>query len=171
MPISRAADSSRVGAVHEVLADLERVVAAHAAGRGLDRVGDAHEAARAGDGVRALDDQRDERPTGDELDELAEERALAVLAVVLLGGLAVERAQLHRDQRQALLLQPGDDLAGEAPADAVGLDEDEGALHEGLLADVGAVPSGYRRRRSRSGRQADGTERVFDGACPSAHGA
>ena len=66
----------RVGAVHEVLADLEGEVAADRAGGGLDRVGRADQAAAAGDGVRALDDERDERAAGDELDQLAEEGAL-----------------------------------------------------------------------------------------------
>ncbi len=66
----------------EVLADLERVVAADRAGGGLERVGRADELARGDDRLVALEDDRDERRRGDELDELAEERALGVLGVV-----------------------------------------------------------------------------------------
>ena len=53
---------------------------------------------------------------------------LGVLGVVLLGGRAVKRAQLERDKGEALALQPGDDLAHQAPANAIGFDQDQGAL-------------------------------------------
>src|SRR5262252_5764436 len=61
----------RVGAVHEVVGHRGGEVAAHGRDRAL-----------------ALDDERPGRPRGDELDELAEERLLAVLGVVLLPELA-----------------------------------------------------------------------------------
>ncbi len=54
-----------------------------------------------------------------------------MLGVVLLGGLAGQGAQLGGHEPQALGLQPADDLADEAAGDAVGLDQDQGALsHE-----------------------------------------
>jgi hypothetical protein len=56
---------------------------------------------------------------------------LAVLAVVLLGDLAGQGAQLGGHQAQALGLQAGDDLADQAAGDAVGLDEDKGAIGHG----------------------------------------
>jgi hypothetical protein len=47
---------------------------------------------------------------------------------VLLGGVRVEGAQLQGDDLQALALDPADDLPDETPGDAVGLDQDKGAL-------------------------------------------
>src|SRR4051812_15446290 len=72
-----------VRAVDHVLPDLERVVAADRAGAGLERVGRADDLARRDHGLVALQDHRDERAAGDELDELAEERLALVLGVVL----------------------------------------------------------------------------------------
>src|SRR5207253_329020 len=89
----------RVGAVHEVLADLQGVVATEGTGSGLDRVGHAHEGADRLDGAGTVDGQRDQRTAGDEVDQLAEEGALAVLAVVLLGGRAVDGPELGGGQR------------------------------------------------------------------------
>src|SRR3954451_3079077 len=118
----------RVAAVDEGLADLEGEVAADRSGRRLDRVGDAHQPADRLVGARTLRDERDERAAGDEVDELAEERLAVVLGVVLLGGVAVERAQLERADCQTLALDPADDLAGETAGDAVGLDQDQCSL-------------------------------------------
>ena len=53
---------------------------------------------------------------------------LDVLGVVLVGLLAVDRAQVHRDDAQALGLEAAEDLADQAAADGVGLEQDEGAL-------------------------------------------
>ena len=66
-------------------ADGDREVAADRAGGGLERVGGADDLAGGADRVLALEDERDDRAGGDELDELAEERLALVLAVVLLG--------------------------------------------------------------------------------------
>ena len=69
---------------------------------------------------------------GDELHEVGEERLAVVLGVVGLGRRLVDRAQLGGDQAQALALEPGDDLPGEAALDGVGLADDEGAVsHDG----------------------------------------
>jgi hypothetical protein len=51
-----------------------------------------------------------------------------VLLVVPAGHLSLDRAQVHGDDAKALALEAGDDLAGEAPLDSVGLDDDEGAI-------------------------------------------
>ena len=83
----------------EVLVHDVGEVAADRAGGGLDRVGDAHHRAPRLDGVRALDHRGHERAAGDEVDEVTEERLVGVLAVVGLGGGAVEGAQLERDER------------------------------------------------------------------------
>ena len=71
----------------------------------------------------------DRRP-GDEGEQIVVERLALVLRVVAAGELAVELAQLGRDQAQPLALQAADDLADEAPFDGVGLADDQGAVHE-----------------------------------------
>ena len=48
-----------------------------------------------------------------------------------LGDLGGQCAQLGGDQPQPLGLEPGDHLADEAAGDAVGLDQDQGALGSG----------------------------------------
>src|SRR3954462_10856197 len=115
-----------MGTVHEVLGDFESVVATERARSGLHRVGDAHQGADGFDGTVTVDDQGDQRAAGDELDELPEEGALAVLAVMLLGGVTIEGAQLDGAEGETLPLDPADHLSHEAPTNAVGLDEDEG---------------------------------------------
>src|SRR5690606_13652430 len=67
-------------------------------------------------------------------DQFAEERLAGVLLVVGLGRFPGQGAQFHRDERQALALDAGDDLTDEATADAVGLDKYESALGHGQFA-------------------------------------
>src|SRR5690625_761046 len=78
-----------VRAVHDVLLHLQRVVAADSPGPGRDGVGGPGQRAERFDGALALDHHGDQRPAGDELDERGEERPLAVLLVVRLGGVGV----------------------------------------------------------------------------------
>ena len=73
--------------MHEVRLDLEAVVSADRPGRGLERVRRADHLTRGRDRLVPLEHQRDQRPARDELDEVAEERLLGVLGVVLLGEL------------------------------------------------------------------------------------
>src|SRR5690606_494762 len=120
----------RVRAVHEVLLDLEAPVAAEVAADGAgERLGGvrrAGERAEAGDDALTLGDDREDLAGEHEVDERLEERLALVLGVVggeQLGG-RVEQA--HGDERVALGLDAPQDLAGQATADAVGLDEDEG---------------------------------------------
>ena len=70
-------------------------------------------------------------PAGDELEQPLVERLALVLGVVLLGQLAVDRAQLQRDEVEPLALDPGEDLADQPAPDAVGLDQDQGAFGHG----------------------------------------
>ena len=65
------------------------------------------------------------------LDELAVERLVVVLGVVLLGQRLVDGAQLGGDEREALALEAADDLADQAALDGVGLAHDEGPVHGG----------------------------------------
>ena len=77
-PISRCGGLGRVGAVDQVGLDLEAEVAADRAGRRLDRVGRADHLPRGRDRLVALEHQRDQRAAGDEVDEVAEERACSL---------------------------------------------------------------------------------------------
>src|SRR6266540_4230495 len=78
-----------VGPVHEVGLDLEPMVAADGAGHGLV----------------ALEHERDERAADDEVHEVAEEGAFAVLGVVLFGEVALDRHVLHRHDPEPLALE------------------------------------------------------------------
>ena len=110
----------------DVLADGQGEVTADGARGGLlYRVGATGKLAPCGDSGLALDDASNQRCGGDEVDELAEERLVLVLGVVLLGGLLVGDAQIHGDELQALALNAGDDLAHVAVLHAVRLDENE----------------------------------------------
>ena len=97
-------------------------------GRGLTTVGDAVEEADDRDGLVALQDQCDERAGDRELAQRRIPRLVDVLGVVRIGLGGVDRALLERHERQALRLEAGQDLADQATADGVGLDQDEGAL-------------------------------------------
>ena len=87
-----------------------------------------HQRAPAGDRVLARDRRDHDGARGDEVDELAEERLVAVFAVVLLGGLARDREQLHLLDREALGLDAAKDLADEPAGDAVGFDDEQGGF-------------------------------------------
>src|ERR687898_118612 len=139
----------RIRAVDQVRLHLEAEVAADRSRCSFDRVRDSDHLPGGGHGLVALEHHRDQRPTGDEIYELAKEGPLAVLRVVPLGELPLDRHVLHRDDREALALEARDDLAGETALERVGLDEDERAVHQ--PADCG------RSRVARAGRSADGS--------------
>src|SRR5688500_1362543 len=84
----------RVGPVDHVLPDLERVVTADRARVRLERVSGADHLACRDDRLVPLEHHRDERPAGDERDELVEERLALVLRVMLGGQVAVHLHQL-----------------------------------------------------------------------------
>jgi hypothetical protein len=106
--------------VDEVLAGLHREVAADRARRRVGRAGRADHRANESDGVGTLEHHRHDRARGDELDEPAEERALAVDRVVALGQVAIDLDELEPDDAQSALLEPGDDPAGQEALDAIG---------------------------------------------------
>ena len=85
----------RVGAVHEVVGHRGGEVAADRPRRGVRGIGRADRRPHRRDRAFALDDERPRRARGDELDELAEERLLAVLGVVLLPQLAAGGDELR----------------------------------------------------------------------------
>src|SRR4051794_4827170 len=118
----------RVGAVDEVVRHRAREVAANRARLRIGGVRRADRLAHRRDCAFAFHDERPGRARRDELDELAEERLLAVLAVVLLAELAAHGQQLARAHGEAAVLDPLQDLAGEAPPDGIRLDQDECAF-------------------------------------------
>jgi hypothetical protein len=96
----------RVGAVDEVVRHQERQVAADRAGIGVGRIRGPDRPAARGDGALPFEDERERRARGDELDELAEERLLAVDVVVPLGEIAVDADELARAPRSGAGSRP-----------------------------------------------------------------
>src|SRR5207248_8940917 len=88
-----------------------------------------------------LEHEREGRCRRDEVDELPEERLLAMLGVVLLGERAVDREQPRLADLEPAALEAGEDLAGELPLHGVGLDQYERALRgQGRRSLLGAAP-------------------------------
>ena len=133
--------------MNEVLAGLEREIAPDRARRGLAGVGRAHESPHdlprvgapsttiATSGLRVMNATRSPK-----------NGSLAVLVVVTTGEVGVDRAQLQRDDREALALEAADDLADELALDGVGLAENEGAVV--LMGGQASGPSGGRTGRA-----------------------
>ena len=72
--------------------------------------------------------ERERRRGGDEFDELAEERLLPVLRVVLPRERLVHQNQLRGPDLQPPLLEAREDLAGKSALHRVRLDQDEGTF-------------------------------------------
>src|SRR5438128_7936063 len=144
----------RVRAVHHVASDLERVIAADRSGRGLERVGRANPPPRRLHRLAALEHHGDDRPRDYEVDELAKERALGVLGVVLLGELSAHGHAPQGGDRQPLALEPRDDLAGQSAREGVRLDEDQGSLRRCLCHARVVYDPGRVRGPERPGRAA-----------------
>ncbi len=106
--------------------------------------------ARRVDGLVALEHRGDERPPGDELDQLAEEGLLGVLGVVATGEVLVDVELAQGDDPQALALEARQDLTGEPALERVGLDQDQGS---GALGhDGGRLSSAGRAQEAGAGR-------------------
>src|SRR5690606_9161506 len=127
-----------VGAVDEVLQHLQPPVPAEVApdraGRGRRRVGRAGERAEPLDHPVPLDDGGHHGAGAHELDQRLVERLADVLGVVAGEQVGVGDPHVEGDQRVALGLDAPQDLTGQPAADAVGLDEDQGALGGDVLA-------------------------------------
>ena len=138
--------------MHEVVRHREREVAADRA-RASSRPGSSSPSSTGRrDRPLALEHERERRRRGDELDQLAEERLLGVLGVVLLRRASrstltsfAPRIVSPRASKRA------QDLAGEAALDRVRLDQDECPLDRHRAAESTGRRSGSRRcpRRSR----------------------
>ena len=70
----------------------------------------------------------------------------------MLGQLVADVTHLQGRDRQALALDPADDLADQAPLDAVGLDQHQGPLSHGRQRTCGALPSNSRDAVGRRGQ-------------------
>ena len=114
--------------VDQVLRGLDREVAADGSRGRLVGTGRAVHRADDRDGVRSLERGRHERAGRDERDEAGEEGLVAVDRVVLLGQGAVDVHELEADELEAALLEPREHATDELALDAVGLDEEQGAL-------------------------------------------
>lgn len=118
--------------MNHVLAHGQSEVAADGAWGGLGHwVRAAGQLTPSVDGALALNDACNQWCGGDEVHQLAEERLIGVLFVVLLSGLAVSGAEIQLHQLQALALDAGDDFANVAVLDAVWLDQDECTFSHG----------------------------------------
>ena len=117
-----------VRAVADVAADVDAEVTTDGAGGGVSGVGGAQHDAAGLDGVVALPDHGADRARVHVLDESGEELLAGEVGVVLLEVLLGGGAQLHGEQLETLGLEAGDDVADDAPLDAVRLDHDEGAF-------------------------------------------
>src|SRR5215211_1106921 len=115
----------RVRAVDEVVRHREREIAADRARRGVRRVRRAHRRPDELDRFLPLDDQRERRAGGDEIDELTEERLLGVLRVVLLREGPIDGQQARGAELEPTPLEARDDLPGERAPHGIRLDEHE----------------------------------------------
>src|SRR5207247_4689898 len=106
----------------------QREVAADRAGGGVSRVRRADRRAGDSDRALALEGQRQGRPRRDERDQLAEERLLGVLGVVLLGQRAVDRYEPRLPHNEPAPLEAAEDLACEPARQRVRLDQNQGPL-------------------------------------------
>jgi hypothetical protein len=97
------------------------------------RVGGAHQLAVARDRVLAFEHLDQHRPGNHELDEILEERALAVHLVEAFGLLARQMHHARLDDAQSRLLETREDLADHIFLDCVRLDDREGPLHRHRL--------------------------------------
>jgi hypothetical protein len=120
--------------VHGVGVDRLRKVGADGARRGLARVGCAHQLAVPGDRILAFEDLDHHRATGHEVDQVLEERPLAVHRVEAFGLGPRQPRHAGRHDAQAGFLETGVDLADDVLGDGIRLDDRKGAFqgHEGL---------------------------------------
>ena len=114
--------------MNEVVRHRQREIAADRPGGRIRGIRRAHCRSDDRDRRLTLEYERERRCRGDELDELAEERLLLVLGVVLLRELAINSQELCRAQLEPALLETLEDLAGELAPDSVRLDQNEGRL-------------------------------------------
>src|SRR6185437_2721105 len=130
----------RIRAVDHVLLDTQGEVGADGAGSGLLRVGGAHDLAVAGNGIVALEHLHDDRSGGHVAHQILEKGALPVNGIEALGLPLGETDHAGGNDGEARLLEAAIDLADEIAADAVGLDDGQGALerHSGVLSGYGS---------------------------------
>src|SRR5262245_800971 len=136
----------RVRAVYGVGLDRLGEVLADRSGRRLGRIGGAHQITPALDRVVGLQYPADARPLGHERAEALEDRPLLVHGVEPGGVVLAHADHPGGDDREAGLLDAGEDLAGRALGDGVRLDDGERAFgHDPItLATVAPMSAGLR---------------------------
>src|SRR5690554_4112828 len=154
--------------VDQVLGGDRGEVAPDRARLGVVDLGGADHLPHQGVGVvgRPLDDHREHRRAGEEAHQLPEERLLGVLGVVLLGEVLVDLAQLGGHDLEALALDPGHDLADEAPLDGVGLGHHEGLVHGPDATRAAPKPGNPESRRTSPRPARDGPVKALPGVLP-----
>ena len=113
-----------IGTVADVAADLDAEITTDGAHGTLGRHGCSEHLAALEDDILALPHHCADGSAGHVVDETSEESLAGEVSVVLLHVLAAGGSELHGDQLVALLLEALDDVADEAPLDAIGLDHD-----------------------------------------------
>ena len=119
-----------IAAVDQVLREENAEIATNGARSRIARIGRSHH--RADDLpriFRTLDHCDHGRTSSNELHQLAEEWLVGVLAVVGLGGGAIDRAQFRRSNGEIAAFETTENFSDEASFDGVGLADDERAIH------------------------------------------
>ena len=115
-----------VGAMNHVESNFKSEVATNRAGGGLDRIGGADQLASGLHGLGTLQHCRDQRTTGDEIDQFAEKGLLGVFGVVLVGYCLGSCELLESCNPQSLALESDQNLASERAFKCVRLYQDQG---------------------------------------------
>src|SRR5699024_1482671 len=110
-----------VRAVDQVVAQIVTEISTNGSRLSVARVGRTHQPTDLPGGVCTLPDHREDGSRSDEFHETVEKRFVLVFGVVFVGEFLVDPHELPSDHLQALVFEPGDDLAGQSALDGVGL--------------------------------------------------
>jgi len=115
--------------MHEILLPVEGQISSNSAGNSLrDGVGAACDLTERSDGTRAFEDGRDNRPRGDEFEQVGKERLSLVLGIVGAGQVEGNGLQLECNDAESLLLDAAENLPHESAGYSVWLYKYKGAL-------------------------------------------
>ena|SRR6056300_474883 len=109
----------RVRAVNDVATDFDSQVTTNRTRRRFERVRRTDQQTRALHHARAFPDHRDDRTRANVVDQVAEERLGAQVAVVLLGDRLRALVRLQSLENHTLLFESGDDLTDVAALHAI----------------------------------------------------
>lgn len=113
----------------EVLGHLGAEVAAYRSGRSFGRVGRPHHGSNNSEGVfRTFKDSDEGRASAHERHQVAVERLLGVLGVMLRQGCLIEYPKFASDKLQSFPLKAVKNMADVAALDSVGLADNERSI-------------------------------------------